>query len=604
MTHLEKRRRRLQITQRATFARWFSATGREMQPVTDRRVAWQAALVLLGSPKHQRLGNAILRHVSTEPCHFCPAYAASILVRFSSRLDKTVRGRVAHYLQSSLPGATTRDIRFHGFNDNFPALATATLALAGRIFDSSDAREAAKRNLQDVHSLLRRRTWLSEFNSPTYTPISLAAFAEAAEFADTEELRTLARQAEQRVWDDIAAHWHGPTVQPAGPYSRAYECDRVAQFTSLHVPVWLVSGRDCPLDPIKSLFPPPGAQVIHHTDDLRFVQGFTAALGAAPYHPAPGLNTRLWEKRFPVSVAGDCEAGTSGPTPVDGRPRVLYGCTNNYTTTWLSAGSSLGTSRRPFLDGNQSCAFYATWRKRNRVHGLGDLRSCFAGYAVDDFSPGQANRTVLFPQGLDRDQVYDHGRCVTLQYQGTALVLYRPKLELAGRPLKRLALQISLPLHAGKAPAVYFGSKLLAAGRGQSAQAESVTVREGGTVLHFRPLLLGELTRCRATTLVEIRNRYLVISWLNFEDWNPRAFSELELAACGNGFLCQLREAAPSMPLKRLLPELTSGSVTDEFYADRRRVGFTGADVSLTLDWCPFTETIQSATINGENAPV
>ena len=58
------------------------------------------------------------------------------------------------------------------------------------------------------------------------------------------------------------------------------------------------------------------------------------------------------------------------------------------------------------------------------------------------------------------------------------------------------------------------------------------------------------------------------------------------------------------MPLKRLLPELTSGSVTDEFYADRRRVGFTGADVSLTLDWCPFTETIQSATINGENAPV
>jgi hypothetical protein len=604
MNPIEQRRRSLQKIQRRTYATWFTKEGQPRAPIADPRVPWQVALVLLGGEAaHRQLGAAVLRHAPRSPCHFRPSYAASILIRYTKYLSPAIGSSTEQYLLNSLPGAMTRDIRYHGYNDNFPSLATATLALAGRLLDHGVAREHARRNLSALTTLLRRRAWLSEFNSPTYTPITLAALAETAEFADDAEVREMALHCERRVWDDVAAHWHGPTCQPAGPYSRAYECDRVAQFNSLHVPVWLTTGSDCFLDPISSLFPPPSEQVIHHSGDLKFVQGFTAAIGAAPYHPPMGLSTRLWQKRLPATAAGDCEAGTCGEIAVGAKPRILYGCSGNFTTTWLAPEFSIGSSRRPFLDGNQACAFLAIWRTRARARTLAQIRSCYAVYAVNDQRPGQPNASPLHPSGLDRDQVYDHGRSVSLQKEATVLVLYRPKLELAGLPIKRLSLQLVIPLRFASRPEIWLGREKLPGPSAQSPIARSVTLREGSTVLHFRPLFRGDHGCCRAAVTVEQENDYLLVSFFNFEAWSPRTFTERDLAETGNGFVCEVQELPALAPLEAVIDKFEQARIEDETYADRRSVQYERDGLQLSLAWCPATESVQSASINGEIVP-
>ncbi len=88
-----------------------------------------------------RMGTAILRHAERGPCHFRPYYAVSLLVRPGLKLPSQVRQTIERYVRASLPRAMAPDLRFHGFNDNFPAMATALLALADSYFTIKAARD-------------------------------------------------------------------------------------------------------------------------------------------------------------------------------------------------------------------------------------------------------------------------------------------------------------------------------------------------------------------------------------------------------------------------------------------------------------------------------
>jgi hypothetical protein len=64
-----------------------------------------------------------------------------------------------------------------------------------------------------------------EYNSPTYLGVDLAALAAIAEHAADARTRLLARLMEERLWLHLAAHYHHPSAQIAGPHSRAYQDD-------------------------------------------------------------------------------------------------------------------------------------------------------------------------------------------------------------------------------------------------------------------------------------------------------------------------------------------------------------------------------------------
>ncbi len=98
---------------------------------------------------------------------------------------------------------------------------------------------------------------MSEYNSPTYTALTLWFLALIAEHSTTEAARRLALFLEERLWVDVAMHFHAPSQQFAGPHSRSYQDDSVGGFSALHCtmlaafeePLFLCSRALLPVQP-------------------------------------------------------------------------------------------------------------------------------------------------------------------------------------------------------------------------------------------------------------------------------------------------------------------------------------------------------------------
>ncbi len=107
----------------------------------------------------------------------------------------------------------------------------------------------------------------SEYNSPAYALISLDVCERALNLLDDASMRADWRTVHRRLWEMIAKHFHAPTMQWAGPHSRAYSdvlLTEQAEFLSrrigLNVPahpsvrsrlrlgVFLGPAIDCPSD--------------------------------------------------------------------------------------------------------------------------------------------------------------------------------------------------------------------------------------------------------------------------------------------------------------------------------------------------------------------
>lgn len=110
--------------------------------------------------------------------------------------------------------------------------------------------EGAIESLKGLVELLNRRGLLSEHTSPTYSAITLTCLADIVELSENAEARELALHAEERVWEDVLAHFHVPTGTMAGPFSRAYTADLLAHPHNIHVVLRMILGEVAFVSPL------------------------------------------------------------------------------------------------------------------------------------------------------------------------------------------------------------------------------------------------------------------------------------------------------------------------------------------------------------------
>lgn len=564
---------------------------------------WHSLSLLVGNEAHVRRANAMLRHARTRGGgHFWSSAACSILVRFSDRLEADVRAGLLERVSELLEGEVHQ--RFRGYNDNFPAMAAVTLILGAELTGQSRYREAGLACLRSGVDLLNRRGVLSEYGSPTYTPIVLTCMAEIVEHSADTDARRLARRIEQQVWFDLLGRFHPPTSTLAGPYSRAYTVDLCAHPHNAHVVLYQVLGDAVFVNPTNALFPyVDGRQVRHGRGD--FIQAHAAWHSTPTYHVPAGAVALALEKPMPsvMRVSSEQAAYPRNFWKPERHPHTpLAECAAGpmHPASFFDHDFAFGTADRPFLDGCQFTPFHAVYRRRAPAKDLRDVGTLFSRFISDD-RPPRADRLIV-----------EEGRALAVAAQGAAMLLYRPNptwgctplvADHATTPVQSLKVSLVVPCQYGRPEEIWIGGERARPWCGESVDPASVYLRDGRLYVALHPLTDTNFGRSHAVRLEET-DGFGLISLVHYQG-PPRIFSDSELMACRAGFVIELAGADDWPSFEAFRQFHAAPEIQDTWHEGdaMRQVTYRREGLELAMRISPFSDGIQLRTVNGSPVP-
>lgn len=165
-----------------------------------------------------------------------------ILLESEGRLPAPTRAAILAALRLGLAEVARLDVDIA--YTNICLLDIHNSVLGGQLLGAPGWRERGERKLARWAAYTAASGAPREYNSPTYCGVDLTALAALAEHAADPAARLLARLLEERIWLHVAAHYHTPTTQLAGPHSRAYQRDVTGGRGFLKVVLYKVLGDE------------------------------------------------------------------------------------------------------------------------------------------------------------------------------------------------------------------------------------------------------------------------------------------------------------------------------------------------------------------------
>ena len=131
-------------------------------------------------------------------------------------------------------------IRKRNVNLNYTNIAFqgtyVTLATAELLKDPS-LLEYAKDRLVRLESTVAMSGSFAEYNSPTYMAVTISNLSRILKYVQDADAREAGARLNALAWKHVAEHWHKPTLQLAGPMSRAYS-------NNIGSPMWIQKGTN------------------------------------------------------------------------------------------------------------------------------------------------------------------------------------------------------------------------------------------------------------------------------------------------------------------------------------------------------------------------
>ncbi|HEY3376800.1 MAG TPA: hypothetical protein VGL77_04830 [Armatimonadota bacterium] len=609
---------------------WYDAEGNWLlssKPAETRERMWLCCA--LYQVDEAAFADAILRPAQTNQYGavrfniFDTNIAAALLSNCAGQMADDVRTKLEGLVRDGFsfkPGNRQPDYQFHGYNDNMPAKATMGLILGGEYLDCSDAVEYGLWNLRQFRAMLVRNGINSEFNSPTYSPLTLHAMSEIAEHARHPEARAIARGIEERLWLDLAARFHPELGVISGPYARAYTIDTLAQVSCVASLLHFVLGEGVHPSPMN-FFQPDAHLVLHHKGDLPFNIAQMCWYTLASYH-VPALAQELFtKKRYPYHAVATCEQGAGGADFPARRCRIETLLTTDYT---------LGTATTALCGGEQTMSYFVTYRKTSPVRSYADIGTVFTKLVVDDDVPGMVKHAmdmpaagaewgqdgavgvpIIYTNSGEDDCLTSHANTVTLQAESTALVLTHPHLSLGGdadtgqgaTPLSRLSEFVIFPTHFSGTDEIIVGGVPRASWEGTAQHGEWIACRRGRLLIAVRPMAYSCVVGDIRFTLESLPN-YDVIR-TTFYQGVPRTFTRAELRMIFGGFVAEHASVDEYPSLQAFVDALSASKFTDYFWSTRRTRYRRPADrvrpaLELESSLSPGSPAARIAAINGQ----
>ncbi len=521
---------------------------------------------------------------------------AHLLHRFEKMMTPEAREVAVWHTEQvfkTYRGAAQPDFKFHGANDNMPMMATCGLILGGEVLDNRQAVKHGVWNLNQLRRLLSRAAWASEFNSSTYSALTLTSVAKIASFAHDTAIRELALDIEKRMWAEILLHYHPGTMLQSGPQCRAYCIDYAGHTHSLQVVLWHAFGTELTgRDPIKSCFEPDGIEVIHFSGfPIQSIAEFCDFLDT-DLHVPEELARLIAERQYPAILRGRSECMVH----FDGQAGQYRTC------TWMQKDLSLGTSNIPLCGGEQSATLYATYALKPKVETFRDAASVFFKYFTSDQEMGamESNTDGRF-QG--EKFIASQGWCYTLQHENTAVLLATPNLKNAPLETDTLKLSVIFSSHYGAITRSIIGEGTVQTGAtGASAEVVPVSVEAGEVYIHIQPLIPTDLPR-RAALRFTKKNHYELLELVNYEG-ETRRFDREQLSHVLNGFVLTIDSQDNHASLEAFHRQHSVVLITDYLLSDHRFFHYQreGLEMELVLTSHPVFG-VQTEAINGRHVP-
>jgi hypothetical protein len=495
-----------------------------------------------------------------------------------------------------------------GYNDNFPAMENVVASLGGEILDDAAARRHGNEGMHRLLEMLSRRGMLSEYTSPTYSPVTILCYSDIAQYSQDSETRKLASEIERRVWTDLAAHFHPPTNILAGPHSRAYQVDSVGHLHQMSMIAYQAFGERVWMNPLRFMFPPVPGQVIHHDGDVPFMQVSTVWLTSGTYHPTREIEQLFFSKRIPFHVSATSEFGSAGESiwirnvapggkPVKTDELFEYPADHLVASTYMTEDYAVGSATAPFLDGNQTDTFFVNFRRAEKPASLRDVSTIFSRYTVDDDGPGRLWTDPRNP-GVEvtRSLLGESGRTRTVQKDGTVVVAYQSKGQFFGE-YKGLRLTIVVPVIYRKIRKVFF--------EGREVDLPFRSVAPGIVALEddffyavFRPLTITNHGRGEAVRLEQMGD-YLAIQLVNYEG-SPQKFSRKELVNTLNGFVAETAGVKEYGSFAAFQARIAGAELNDEMVGSQRVIKYSRPGVSLGLSYSIPYDGLKYVLVDGQ----
>ncbi len=508
--------------------------------------------------------------------------------RYGEHLSEAARERLRQTLKEV--ATTTNRIYVWDFwfvNDNWPMCASAIQVLGGEILGNQDLIQAGLDKLRHYSRLMaavgsqahRPCGVSSEHNSPTYTAVQITPMTVLARCSQIEEAQVRGQNWSEFLFMDLASHWHRDLQQQCGPYARAYQDNLLGGAGTTRLLLNKVWG---PL-----FIDPEVAWQQDHQHDL----AFAAIVAATDYECPSYLRHIALHKSYPYEVKASCALYTQdtaypcnlGPSSVE-----LY---SYLTDRWMLGSASRGYHAHI----GQATSPIVHWRRRAPVQTMQDFGVMYFRYQFDDKLPNQENWEAFSDSFRETCHLREDGHLHDLQHENTVVHLTQPQWYFRqAESLKQSAL---VPLYA-EVEEVYAGGQQIAEFPYQSAQAETVFVRDSGVAIGLRPLEVTNLGR-EVCTRVEKANDHLIISWYNYQG-PRREFSFDELIRMQNGLVVQVADCPDEESFRQFQQRLESAQLADEIVGDQRQVAFGDGQVSLegslSLTFGNWTERV----VNGE----
>ncbi|KAJ3550205.1 hypothetical protein NM208_g107 [Fusarium decemcellulare] len=252
------------------------------------------------------------------------------LEEFPHLLSKTTQELMLESLHNATKGDEYRFGNLDPKKDNlYPAYSNPAIMRAfmsgwtGRRLNEQNMTKSGERYAQDIIDLFDRANTLSEFNSGTYTGVSLYGLVLWSKYLPKDSIMTKSAPGMiKHTWESVGQLWHPGMKNMAGPWDRAYGYDMNRYLSLMALWFWAFIGKEN-----SSLIERP--QVMSHMADYAWAPLFAVLAEShkklIPVKVLKGLGSFEGEHNFTAS--------TYYP-PFDTVPRNI--------SSWLSENLTIG----------------------------------------------------------------------------------------------------------------------------------------------------------------------------------------------------------------------------------------------------------------------
>ncbi|MEO8658891.1 MAG: hypothetical protein ABI693_10485, partial [Bryobacteraceae bacterium] len=153
-----------------------------------------------------------------------------IVHRHGERLGPALRARMHEAIRHA--GASVRKRNVSMSYTNIAVQGTFVTLAAAQLLGDAEMRNYATERLGRLAAAIDETGSFAEYNSPTYSEVTIANLTRMRMTLNDGAAQTLAERIHYRAWMHMGKHWHAPTMQLAGPQSRCYATD-------IGRPLWL-----------------------------------------------------------------------------------------------------------------------------------------------------------------------------------------------------------------------------------------------------------------------------------------------------------------------------------------------------------------------------